>query len=138
MNEQHVSIHSNIKRAILRWRTDFMVHANHKHMESAMILTKQVPIAIALVLGIALSAPPTTTAIADPASPDNATQGDSASRFHNGDFVHLRSGGPLMTIISVQGDQVTCTWSDPDGQLLSERFPLALLAAPITLPSYAE
>jgi uncharacterized protein YodC (DUF2158 family) len=112
--------------------------ANHKHMESAMTLTKQATIAIAVVLVTGLSAPPVTTALADPALPDSAIHSDSAFQFHNGDFVRLRTGGPLMTVTSVQGDQVFCAWSEPDGQLLSGRFPLTLLASPITLPSYAE
>jgi uncharacterized protein YodC (DUF2158 family) len=73
-------------------------------------------------------------ALADPALPGTATQSSATSQFHNGGHVRLRSGGPLMTVTSIQGDQVMCAWSEPDGQLRSEHFPAALLAAPITAP----
>jgi uncharacterized protein YodC (DUF2158 family) len=108
-------------------------------MESAMTLTKQAAVAITVTLGIALSAPLPTTALADPALPaTSATQSYAASQFHKGDLVHLRSGGPLMTVTSIQGDQVICTWSEWDGQLRSEHFPGAMLSAPITAPLYIE
>jgi hypothetical protein len=43
-----------------------------------------------------------------------------------------------MIVTDIQGDQVMCAWSEPDGQLRSEHFPAALLAAPITSPLYVE
>jgi uncharacterized protein YodC (DUF2158 family) len=108
-------------------------------MESAMTLKKQAAIALAVTLGISLSTPLATAALADPALPGTtATQSYAASQFHNGDLVHLRSGGPLMTITGIQGDQVTCSWSEWDGQLRSEHFPAAVLAGPITAPLYIE
>jgi uncharacterized protein YodC (DUF2158 family) len=103
-----------------------------------MTLTKQAAVAIAVALGISLSAPLTTTALANPVLPDTATQSDAASQLHNGDLVHLRSGGPLMTVTSIQGDQVTCAWSEADGQIRTEHFPEAMLSDPITAPFYVE
>ncbi len=41
----------------------------------------------------------------------------------SGDLVRLRSGGPLMTVIGIEGDQVNCVWTDLDGHIGSERFP---------------
>jgi uncharacterized protein YodC (DUF2158 family) len=107
-------------------------------MEFAMTLTKWAAVALAVTLGISLSAPSATTALADPALPAIATQSYAASHFHNGDHVRLRSGGPLMTVTSIQDDQVMCAWSEPDGQLRSEHIPATLLAAPITAPLYIE
>jgi uncharacterized protein YodC (DUF2158 family) len=112
--------------------------ANYKHMESPMMLTKQATIATVMTLGIALIAPSATTALADPALPDTAMQSHVTSQFHNGDLVHLRSGGPLMTVTGIQGDQVTCTWNEGDGDLRSGHFPVAMLAAPIILPDDSE
>lgn len=39
-----------------------------------------------------------------------------------------------MTVTGVQGDQVNCTWTDWNGQLRSESFPVAVLGAPVTEP----
>jgi hypothetical protein len=99
-----------------------------------MMLTKQAAIAVAVTLGIALSASTTTMALADPTLPNAATQSDSAFKFHEGDLVHLRVGSSLMMITSIEGDQAHCIWSDPNGQLQSGRFPIALFSAPITSP----
>jgi uncharacterized protein YodC (DUF2158 family) len=107
-------------------------------MESVMMLAKQAAIAMAVTLGIALSASTTTIAFADPALPDAATQNDSTFQFHNGDLVHLRVGSPMMMITSIEGDQANCIWTDLNGQLQSGRFPIALFMAPITLPSDTE
>jgi uncharacterized protein YodC (DUF2158 family) len=49
----------------------------------------------------------------------------------SGDLVRLRSGGPLMTVRKVEGDQVTCYWSTDEGNVLSGSFPIADLTAPI-------
>ena len=102
-----------------------------------MMLTKQAAV-IAMTLGLSLSASLATTALANPALPATATQSYAMSQFHHGDHVRLRSGGPLMTVTSIQGDQVMCVWSEPDGRLRSEHIPAALLAAPITSSLYVE
>jgi len=92
-------------------------------MESAMMLMKQAAIALAATLVISLSTPLATIALADPALSGTTTQSYAALQFYNGDLVHPRSGGPLMTVTGTQGDQVTCSWSDADGKLRSEHFP---------------
>ena len=40
-----------------------------------------------------------------------------------------------MTVASVQGDQVNCSWTDwITGELKSETFPIAVLSVPVTIP----
>lgn len=102
------------------------------------MFTRQAAIAAAVALGMALGVPSTTKALAEPALPEAATQGSATPQFQNGDLVHLRPGGPLMTITGIQGDQANCIWSEPDGRLRSGQFPVALLSAPITLPKDEE
>jgi len=41
----------------------------------------------------------------------------------NGDLVHLKSGGPTMTVRSIQGDNVECEWFDK-GTLKKHQFKL--------------
>jgi uncharacterized protein YodC (DUF2158 family) len=63
-----------------------------------------------------------------------AEQSVHAPALRTGDLVRLRSGGPLMTVNKVDGDQVTCFWSTDEGNVLSGSFPAFELTAPITLP----
>ena len=44
-----------------------------------------------------------------------------------GDRVRLRSGGPLMTIHTINGDNIDCQWFTPAGELKSATFPLEML-----------
>jgi len=44
-----------------------------------------------------------------------------------GDRVRLRSGGPLMTVHSINGDNVDCHWFTTTGEHRSATFPLAML-----------
>jgi uncharacterized protein YodC (DUF2158 family) len=47
---------------------------------------------------------------------------------HQGDLVRLRSGGPLMTVSGIKGDQVECVWTDwSNGQPDDATFPAQLL-----------
>lgn len=39
-----------------------------------------------------------------------------------GDTVRLRSGGPLMTVTNVTGENVTCEWFDTQDQAQSRTF----------------
>jgi uncharacterized protein YodC (DUF2158 family) len=63
----------------------------------------------------------------------NTTLQSSARPLQGGDLVRLRSGGPLMTVKNVEGDQVNCIWTE-EGEVRSGSFPVALLAAPLTTP----
>ncbi|WP_372703274.1 DUF2158 domain-containing protein [Bradyrhizobium sp. Bra64] len=33
-------------------------------------------------------------------------------QFDRGELVRLRSGGPMMTVSAVKGDQIECIWTD--------------------------
>jgi uncharacterized protein YodC (DUF2158 family) len=101
-----------------------------------LAFTKRRSVAIAAALGIALAVPLSISAFADSAPPKTAAQNRAASPLKTGDLVHLRSGGPLMTVTGVRGDQVNCSWIDwLDGQPKTGSFPTAVLAAPVTLPA---
>ena len=39
-----------------------------------------------------------------------------------------------MTVTAVQGDQVNCSWTEWNGDLKSESFPIAVLSLPVTVP----
>src|SRR5258708_27311425 len=96
-------------------------------------LPKPAVIAIQATLGIALSAPWAVPALAAPAN--TATQSQTTPLLHEGDLVRLRSGGPEMTVKSVQGKWVICTWwSQGWGGFQSTGFPLCLVAGAVTLP----
>src|SRR6516162_3701342 len=94
---------------------------------------KPAAIAIQATLGIALSAPWAVPALAAPAN--TATQTQTTPLLHEGDLVQLRSGGPAMTVKSVQGRWVIATWwNEGFGGFQSAGFPLAMVDGPITLP----
>jgi uncharacterized protein YodC (DUF2158 family) len=50
-----------------------------------------------------------------------------SDKFAPGDVVHLKSGGPLMTVESANASGVTCTWFDDKKNLKNARFPEAIL-----------
>ena len=94
-------------------------------------LPKRAVIAIKATLGIALSAPWAVPALAAPAN--TATQ-STTPLLREGDLVRLRSGGPAMTVKSVQGNWVIATWwSQGWGGFQSTGFPIAMVAGPVTL-----
>ena len=96
-------------------------------MEFKMLAsTKQASVAIALTLGAALGMP-MSPAFSGPAPSNPAIQTPAAPSLRSGDLVRLRSGGPLMTVIGIEGDLVNCVWTDLDGHIGSERFPIAAL-----------
>jgi uncharacterized protein YodC (DUF2158 family) len=118
-------------RRVLAARTKLIIDDTEFNMSA---LTKQVSIAIAGALGIALSMAWAVPAFSDAAPSHAAAQSRPTPRFRTGDLVRVRSGGPLMTVTGVQGDQVNCSWTGWDGQLKSESFPIVVLGAPVTLP----
>jgi uncharacterized protein YodC (DUF2158 family) len=44
-----------------------------------------------------------------------------------GDRVRMRSGGPLMTVHSINGDNIDCQWFTLKGELQSATFPFYML-----------
>jgi uncharacterized protein YodC (DUF2158 family) len=68
-------------------------------------------------------------ATAEPAA--SHSQSPHAPLLRTGDLVRLRSGGPLMTVRSAEGDQVNCYWSTDEGNVLNGSFPVADLTAPL-------
>jgi uncharacterized protein YodC (DUF2158 family) len=96
--------------------------------------SRSLSIVFATAFGVALSFSAMIPALAEPASSNTVIQGNLALRLHAGDLVRVRSGGPLMTVSEIQGDQINCSWTDWDGGLKSESFPVADLQGPITTP----
>ena len=99
---------------------------------SALVRNASMP--IATVLGVTLCAPWAVSVFAAPAQLNDATQSQVAPVLHSGDLVRLRSGGPLMTVITVRNDQVICSWSGEDGEPRSGSFQIGLVTAPVTIP----
>jgi uncharacterized protein YodC (DUF2158 family) len=64
---------------------------------------------------------------ASPASAPSNTQKQAAPAFGSGNLVRLRSGGPLMTVKGIKGDQVNCFWTDVNGQINADSFPVDVL-----------
>jgi uncharacterized protein YodC (DUF2158 family) len=64
---------------------------------------------------------------ASSASAPSNTQNQAAPAFRSGNLVRLRSGGPLMTVKGVKGDQVDCFWTDVNGQINADSFPVDVL-----------
>jgi uncharacterized protein YodC (DUF2158 family) len=92
------------------------------------------PAAIAVQATLALSAPWAVPTLADAAPANTATQSQTTPLLHRGDLVRLRSGGPELTVKSVQGNWVICTWWNAGyGGFQSAGFPIAMIAGPVTL-----
>jgi len=95
--------------------------------------TRPSAIAIAVMLGIGVNVYLAIPAFSASPPSQVAAQSRSDSALHNGDLVRVRSGGPLMTVTAVQGDQVNCSWTEWNGDLKSESFPIAVLSL-VTVP----
>jgi uncharacterized protein YodC (DUF2158 family) len=67
------------------------------------------------------------TAPASSASAPSNTQNQAAPALSTGNLVRLRSGGPLMTVKGIKGDQVDCFWTDWNGQVNADSFPIDVL-----------
>jgi uncharacterized protein YodC (DUF2158 family) len=88
--------------------------------------TNRSSIALALVLGVAFSAPLSIPAFSQ-SSRDTGVESQTSASFQRGDLVRLRSGGPAMTVNSVKGNQVDCSWAGLGGDLNAQSFPSDLL-----------
>jgi uncharacterized protein YodC (DUF2158 family) len=64
---------------------------------------------------------------ASSASAPSNTQNQAAPALRSGNLVRLRSGGPLMTVKGIKGDRVDCFWTDVNGQINADSFPLDVL-----------
>jgi uncharacterized protein YodC (DUF2158 family) len=94
-------------------------------MEFNMLASKkQASIAIAATLVLSM---PLAPAFSAPAPSNAALQTQATPAFGNGDLVRLRSGGPLMTVKGIRGDQVDCFWTDGTGQMNADSFPIDVL-----------
>jgi uncharacterized protein YodC (DUF2158 family) len=89
-----------------------------------LVSTKQASIAIAATLVLSM---PLAPAFSASAPPNTAMQNQAAPALWSGDLVRLRSGGPLMTVKGVNGDQVDCFWTDGNGQMNADHFPIEVL-----------
>jgi uncharacterized protein YodC (DUF2158 family) len=92
-----------------------------------IITGRRASIATALAFGIALGIPFSAPATSEPAPSSVATPDQAAIPLKRGDLVRLRSGGILMTVASVKGDQVDCFWTDLNDEPNAETFPIAVL-----------
>jgi len=64
---------------------------------------------------------------ASSASAPSNTQNQAAPALRSGNLVRLRSGGPLMTVKGIKGDQVDCFWTDANDQIHADSFPVDVL-----------
>lgn len=53
---------------------------------------------------------------------------DTTAPYAPGDVLRLKSGGPKMTVVTLEGDDaVACKWFDRNGKLQSDSFPAAMV-----------
>src|SRR3981189_3287943 len=97
---------------------------NFKTEFNMLTSTKQISIAIAVTLALGMLSSPAFSASAPP---NTTTQDQATLSLRSGNLVRLRSGGPLMTVVRIDGDQVNCVWTDWDGQFESGNFPIDVL-----------
>ena len=97
---------------------------NFKMELNMLTSTKQVSIAIAVTLALGM---PLSPAFSASAPSNTAMQNQAAPALRSGNLVRLRSGGPLMTVVRIEGDQVNCVWTNWDGQIRSDNFPIDVL-----------
>jgi len=124
-------------RKLFRYRQSISSpSADNVGVSTLFKLPKPVAMAIQATLGVALSAPWVVPALADAASANTATQGQATPLLHEGDVVRLRSGGPPLTVKSVEGNWVICTWwDDGGGGFQTAGFPIAMIDGPVEPPS---
>ena len=89
---------------------------------------------IVMLAAVAAGACVPFSAVAADANLSAAQKAKPAALPKAGDLVRVRSGGPLMIVDRVDGDQVICTWTDSVGDLRSGNFSRAVLMSPLTTP----
>src|SRR5262245_20253062 len=91
-------------------------------------------IAVQATVGVALSVSWPVTALAETAPSNPVTQSQTTRELHEGDLVQLRSGGPALTVKSVNGKWVICTWwHERLGMFRTAAFPVSMIDGPIKL-----
>jgi len=90
------------------------------------MFTSKKPVSIAIAIALAVGMP-LSPAFSASAPPNTAMQNQATLALRSGNLVRLRSGGPLMTVVRIDGDQVNCVWTDWDGQFESGNFPIDVL-----------
>ena len=90
-----------------------------------MLLMKEFTTAAALAIALNLCFPLTASSAESASSAPIADR--IAPRLQQGDLVRLHSGGPLMTVFGIKGDQVECIWTDWNGQTADATFPAKVL-----------
>ena len=91
-------------------------------------------IAVQATVGVALGASWVVTALAEIAPANPVTQSQTTPVLRTGDLVRLRSGGPALTVKTVHGNWVICTWwHERFGIFRTAGFPIAMIDGPITL-----
>jgi uncharacterized protein YodC (DUF2158 family) len=97
-------------------------------------LRKPAVIAMQATMGLVFGAPCAMTALAEDAPANTATQNQATPTLRGGDLVRLRSGGPVLTVKSVHGNWIICTWwHEGFGQFRTAGFPTTMIDGPITL-----
>jgi uncharacterized protein YodC (DUF2158 family) len=95
-------------------------------MELEMCLLTNPRMIVAALL-LAACAPYSAIASPSPMSSQDPITSHPAPQLKQGDLVRLRSGGPMMTVSNVRGDQVNCLWTDLNGQPDDANFPAYVL-----------
>jgi uncharacterized protein YodC (DUF2158 family) len=97
-------------------------------------LPKLAAIALQAAVGVTLGGSWTVTALAQIAPANAVTQSQATPVLRAGDLVRLRSGGPALTVKSVHGNWVICTWwHERFGMFRTVGFPVAMIDGPIML-----
>jgi uncharacterized protein YodC (DUF2158 family) len=97
-------------------------------------LPKLAVIAVQATVVVALGTSWAVTALAETAPANPITQSQTTAVLREGDLVRLRSGGPALTVKSVNGKWVICTWwHERLGMFRTAAFAVAMIDGPITL-----
>jgi uncharacterized protein YodC (DUF2158 family) len=97
-----------------------------------LMLTKRTAI-VAAILGAAPGATWVVPASVSTAYSKAEKKISNVTHLKTGDFVRARTGGPLMSVDSVENGQVTTSWWS-EGGFRYGKFPIKMLMGPITIP----